>query len=107
MQRAAGNAGVAQEFKSIFELGGVPAFNQYYVFGIFIWKLLYKGFYTAWHLVPAPTIENPKRKRKIFRMNMAKAVCAEMASLVIGIRQFLLDPNSTITVSSIISMITP
>ena len=38
MQRAAGNAGVAQEFKSIFELGGVPAFNQYYVFGIFIWK---------------------------------------------------------------------
>ena len=84
MQRAAGNAGVAQEFKSIFELGGVPAFNQYYTFGIFIWKLLYKGFYTAWHLVPAPTIENPKRKRKIFRMNMAKAVCAEMASLVWG-----------------------
>ena len=84
MQRAAGNAGVAQEFKSIFELGGVPAFNQYYTFGIFIWKLLYKGFYTAWHLVPAPTIENPKHKRKIFRMNMAKAVCAEMASLVWG-----------------------
>ena len=84
MQRAAGNAGVAQEFKSIFELGGVPAFNQYYTFGIFIWKLLYKGFYKAWHLVPAPTIENPKHQRKIFRMNMAKAVCAEMASLVWG-----------------------
>lgn len=36
----------AKEFKDIFELGGVPAFNQFYYFGIFIWKYLYKGFYT-------------------------------------------------------------
>ena len=35
----------AKEFKDIFELGGVPAFNQFYYFGIFIWKYLYKGFY--------------------------------------------------------------
>ena len=84
MQRAGANTGIAREFKSVFELGGVPAFNQYYEFGIFIWKWLYRGFYKLWHLIPAPTIANPKNTRCLFRMNMAKAVCAEMASLVWG-----------------------
>ena len=84
MQRAGANTGVAREFKDIFELGGVPAFNQYYYFGIFIWKYLYRGFYKLWHLVPCPTIANPDGKRNLYRMNAAKAVCAEMASLVWG-----------------------
>jgi A118 family predicted phage portal protein len=68
----------------VFELGGVPAFNQYYDFGIFIWKWLYRGFYKLWHLVPAPTIADPKNKRMLFRLNTAKAICSEMASLVWG-----------------------
>lgn len=84
MQRAGANTGIAREFKDIFELGGVPAFNQYYYFGIFIWKWLYRGFYKLWHIIPAPTIAKPDAKREMFRMNMAKAICAEMASLVWG-----------------------
>lgn len=84
MQRTGAQTGVAREFKSVFELGGVPAFNQYYEFGIFIWKWLYRGFYKLWHLIPAPTIANPKNKRELYRMNIAKAICSEMASLVWG-----------------------
>ena len=84
MQRAGAETGVAREFKSIFELGGVPAFNQFYEFGIFVWKWIYRGFYKTWHLIPAPTIENPKHTRNMFRMNVAKAICAEMASQVWG-----------------------
>ena len=38
MQKMAANTGMAREFKDIFQLGGVPAFNQSYYFGIFIWK---------------------------------------------------------------------
>ena len=84
MQRTAASTGIAREFKNIFELGGVPAFNQFYEFGIFVWKMLYRGLYKTWHFIPAPTIENRKAMRYMFRMNMAKAVCAEMASLVWG-----------------------
>ena len=84
MQRTGANTGIAREFKDIFELGGVPAFNQYYYNGIFIWKWLYRGFYKLWHLVPCPTIANPEGKRNLYRMNIAKAICAEMASLVWG-----------------------
>lgn len=72
----------AKEFKDIFELGGVPAFNQFYYFGIFIWKYLYKGFYTPWHRILSPTIDNPRNKRDIERMDTAKAICAELAGLV-------------------------
>ena len=84
MQRAGANTGIAREFKNIFEIGGVPAFNQYYNFGIFIWKWIYRGFYKAWHLIPAPTIADPDGKRELSRMNMAKAICSEMAGLVWG-----------------------
>ena len=84
MQRTAGAAGVAREFKDIFELGGVPAFNQFYAFGIFVWKALYRGLYKPWHLIPAPTIGNDMARRELYRMNVPKAVCAELASLVWG-----------------------
>lgn len=84
MQRTGAQTGIAREFKDVFEVGGVPAFNQYYYFGIFIWKWLYRGFYKLWHIIPAPTIANPDGKRELYRMNMAKAVCAEMAGLVWG-----------------------
>lgn len=84
MQRTAANTGVAREFKDVFELGGVPAFNQYYYNGIFIWKWLYRGFYKLWHIIPCPTIGKPDNQRELYRMNIAKAICAEMASLVWG-----------------------
>ena len=78
MQRGAAETGIAREFKDIFELGGVPAFNQFYNFGIFVWKMLYRGFYEPWHLIAAPTIADPAAKRRVYRMNAAKAICAEL-----------------------------
>lgn len=84
MDRTASVTGVAREYKTIFELGGIPSFAQFYDFGIFIWKMVYRGFYKPWHLIPAPTISNPNATRQIYRMNAAKAVCAELAGLVWG-----------------------
>ena len=84
MQKSLAGTGLAREFKSVFELGGVPAFQQFYDFGVFLWKLLWKGFYKPWHVIPAPTVAEPDAKRTMYRMNMAKAVCSEMAGLVWG-----------------------
>ena len=84
MQRTASATGIAREYKDIFELGGVPAYQQFYEFGIFIWKMLYRGLYRPWHVVNAPTAANPNGRRTLFRLNTAKAVSAELASLVWG-----------------------
>ena len=84
LQRTQSATGIAREYKTVFELGGIPSFAQFYDFGIYIWKALYKGFYKPWHLLPAPTIANPKQTRELYRMNAAKAVCAELAGLVWG-----------------------
>lgn len=84
LQRIGAETGIAREFKNIFEIGGVPSFNEFYDFGIFIWKLIYRGLYKPWHIIPAPTIANPHNKREIYRMNAAKAVSAEMAGMVWG-----------------------
>ena len=59
MQTTGADLGIAREFKDIFELGGVPSFQQFYNFGIFPWKWVYKGYYEAWHLIKAPTISDP------------------------------------------------
>lgn len=82
MQTTGADLGIAKEFKDIFELGGVPAFQQFYNFGIFPWKWIYKGYYESWHLVKAPTIDNPAATRKMFYLNLSKAVCSELAGMV-------------------------
>lgn len=82
MQTAAADTGIAREFKDVFEISGVPAFREFYNFCIFPCKYVYKGFYSAWHLIPAPTIENPRAKRNMFYLNLSKAVCAELAGMV-------------------------
>ena len=84
LQRAGAETGFAREYKNVFALGNVPAFEQFYDFGIFPWKWIYRGFYKLWHLIPAPTISNPNATRQIYRMNAGKAICAEMAGLVWG-----------------------
>ena len=85
MQRTATATGIAREFKDIFELGDVPAFNQFYYYGIFVWKALYRGYYKDWHLVPVVAVgAKPGQTRQLFRLNTAKAVSAELASLVWG-----------------------
>ena len=74
---------LGKEYKSVFELEGVnPAYNQFYNFGILIWKFLYKGFYNAWHVIPAPSIDNPKGTRQMESMHLSKAVCAELAQMI-------------------------
>ncbi len=82
MKKAGADTGLSKEFKDIFEVGGVPSFNQFYYFGIFIWKYLYKGFYSPWHRILSPTIANPRNRRDLERMDTAKAICAELAGLV-------------------------
>ena len=84
MQKAVADTGLAKEFKSVFEINGIPSFQQFYDFGIFLWKLLWKGFYKPWHIIAAGTVNNPDATREVYRMNMAKAVCSEMAGLVWG-----------------------
>lgn len=82
MQKAGAETGLARPFRDIFEVGGVPAYRQFYDQGIFVWKALYRGAYAPWHTVPAPTIANPKAVRQLYRLNAAKAVSAELAGLV-------------------------
>ena len=85
VQRTATATGIAREYKDIFELGDVPAFNQFYYYGIFMWKALYRGLYKPWHVVPVIAVgAEPKQTRQLFRLNTAKAVSAELASLVWG-----------------------
>ena len=85
MQRTASATGIAREFRDIFELGGVPAFSQFYYYGVFIWKYLYRGLYKPWHVVPVHAVgAKPNETRQLFRLNTAKAVCSELASLVWG-----------------------
>ena len=81
-QVAGANTGVAREFKDIFEIGGVPAFNEFYNFGILPWKWVYRGYYSAWHLIKAPTIANPDAKRRMSYLSLGKAVCSELAGMV-------------------------
>lgn len=82
MQRAGAETGLAKEFKDIFELGGVPAFNQFYYYGIFPWKYVYKGFYAPWHEVNAPTIADVHHKRKLAYLNLSKAISSELAGII-------------------------
>lgn len=80
--RTGANTGMAKEYKSIFDLQDVPAFNQFYNIGIFPWKYLYRGFYKPWHLIPAPTIADPQHKREMSYLNMSNAISAEIAGMV-------------------------
>ena len=82
MQRASTATGAVHELTDVFEIAGMPAFQQFYEFGIFPWKLIYRGLYKPWHVIPAPTVQNANAHRQLFRLNTAKAVCSEMASLV-------------------------
>lgn len=82
LMRTGANTGLGKEYRSIFDLQGVPAFNQFYNIGIFPWKYLYRGFYKPWHLIPAPTIADPDHKREMAYLNMSNAICAEIAGMV-------------------------
>lgn len=76
------NIEAGKEYKDVFEIEGIPPFRQFYQFSIYPAKWVYRGLYKPWHVVPAPNIADKDAKRTLFRMQMAKAACAEMAGLV-------------------------
>lgn len=82
VRKMAADNDIGKEYKDVFEIDGVPAFRTFYNFSIFPCKYVYRGNYNAWHLVSAPTIGNSKATRTLFKMGMAKAVCAELAGLI-------------------------
>ena len=66
------------ELVNVFEVSGVPSFNEFYNVGMYPWKLVYKGYVPEWHDAPDKSIAKPDGKRRRYRMNTAKAVCSEM-----------------------------
>ena len=70
--------------RDIWELDGVPAFREFWTYGLFLWKHLYRGFYSPWHIVPAPSVSNPKGTRELYRMGVAKLISAQLAKYVWG-----------------------
>ena len=75
-------AATGAEVRSIFDLEGVPSYNEFYNIGIVPWKCLYKGFYKPWHYILAPTIADPDHHRNMAYLSLAKAVCSELAGMV-------------------------
>lgn len=82
VKRLQASTKTGKEYKDVFDVDGVPAFRTFYNFMIFPAKYVYRGLYNAWHVINAPTIGNANATRTLFRMDMAKAVCAELAGLV-------------------------
>lgn len=68
--------------QTVFEVNGVPSFNEFYNLGIYPWELVYRGYLPEWHDVPDKSIAKPDGKRKRFRLNTAKAICSELANLI-------------------------
>lgn len=82
VKKLADNVTKGKEYKDVFELDGVPPFREFYNLQIFPCKYVYRGIYNPWHIVSAPTVARPDATRTLFRMGMAKAVCAELAGLI-------------------------
>lgn len=83
MRKVSTATGVVYEFRDIFEIEGVPAFQQFYEFMIFPCKMIYRGLYKPWHVVPVVAVgARPGQTRQLFRLNTAKAVSSELAGLV-------------------------
>ncbi len=77
-----GKFAAPQTVKDIFDINGVPSFRQFYESGILIWKRIYRGYYSQWHDVKAPTINDSGAKRRRDTLNAGKAVCSELAGLI-------------------------
>ena len=73
-----------REYGDVFEIIEAPGLRQYYTSAIRLWHCLYRGAYEPWHTVAAPTIVNPNGRRQLYRLNAARAICAELAGLVWG-----------------------
>jgi A118 family predicted phage portal protein len=81
-RKMAADTKMSKEYKDVFDVEGVPSFRTFYNFTIFPCKYVYRGNYNAWHVINAPTIGDANATRQLFKMGMAKAVCAELAGLI-------------------------
>lgn len=81
-QRMTAETGLSKEYKDIWDVKGIPAFRQFYDFSIFPAKYVWRGFYKPWHIVKSFSIGNRKGTRQLYRMDIAKAICAELAGLI-------------------------
>lgn len=70
------------ELKNVFEVDGVPSFNEFYNVGMYPWKMVYKGYVPEWHDVSDKSIAKPDGKRRRYRTNTGKAICSELANLI-------------------------
>lgn len=70
--------------KDIWQLNGVPAFYAYWLYGIWPWKFIYRGYYKMWHWIYWPTVAEPKGYRDMYRLNAAKFVCNQLANYIWG-----------------------
>ena len=77
-----GNLAAPRTVQNIFDINGVPSFQQFYDNGILIWKRIYRGYYSQWHDVKAPTISDSGVTRRRDTLNAGKAVCSELAGLI-------------------------
>ncbi|MHB1152088.1 MAG: phage portal protein [Eubacteriales bacterium] len=69
---------------TIWDLEDVPSFREFWQNGIFPWKYIYRGYYSAWHNISDPTIQDANHKRDIYRLNAGKFVCQTITRYVWG-----------------------
>lgn len=81
-ERMGEKLGLSKQIKDIFDINGVPSFRQFYDNGIALWKHIYRGYYSEWHEVKAPTIKDGNAKRRRETLCAGKAVCSELAGLI-------------------------
>lgn len=82
LQRVNATTEMGKSYKDVFDINGVPSYRTFYNMMIFPAKYVYRGLYKPWHIVAAPTVKQETGTRTLFRLGMAKAVCAELASLI-------------------------
>lgn len=81
-ERMGEKLGLSKQIKDVFDIDGVPSFRQFYDNGISLWKHIYRGYYSEWHDVSAPTIKDGTKKRRRETLCAGKAVCSELAGLI-------------------------
>ena len=73
----------SRAYRDVFDRVGAPSLREFYERGVFLWKRLYQGD-EPWREIASPTVADPRARRELFRMNTARSVSEEIASLVWG-----------------------
>ena len=73
----------SRAYRDVFDRVDAPSLREFYERGVFLWKRLYQGD-EPWREIASPTVADPRARRELFRMNTARSVSEEIASLVWG-----------------------